>query len=191
MSDNHDTQATDQELLERFRADGDSRWLGALLQRYTLLLFGLCMKYMKDEEDARDCVQQIFLKALTEIPRYRIDYFKSWLYTIARNHCLMRLRDKGRLAGPLPESVAGPLPEVEQTEIGQRVLKEQQLTRLETAIGELPTEQGSCIRLFYLDKLSYQEVATATGYSYMQVKSYIQNGKRNLKIMLEKSITPP
>lgn len=187
MSDHQDTKATDQELLERFRQDGNSHWLGALLQRYTLLLFGLCMKYMKDEEEARDCVQQIFLKALTEIPRYKIDYFKSWLYTIARNHCLMRLRDKGRLKAPLPETVAGPLPEAELTEKGQRMLQEERLTKLETAIGELPAEQGTCIRLFYLDKKSYQEVQATTGFSYMQVKSYIQNGKRNLRIMLEKS----
>lgn len=191
MSNDQDTRTTDQDLLERFRTDGDSRWLGSLLQRYTLLLFGLCMKYMKDEDDARDCVQQIFLKALTEIPRYRIDYFKSWLYTIARNHCLMKLRDKGRLANPLPENIVGPEPEAEQAEKGQRQLKESQLTRLETAIDELPSEQSACIKLFYLGKKSYQEVASATGYSYMQVKSYIQNGKRNLKIMLEKSVTPP
>jgi RNA polymerase sigma factor (sigma-70 family) len=191
VSNDQDNRATDQDLLERFRADGDSRWLGALLQRYTLLLFGLCMKYMKDEDDARDCVQQIFLKALTEIPRYRIDYFKSWLYTIARNHCLMRLRDKGRHANPLSENIVGPEPDTELAEKGQRQLKEIQLTRLETAIDELPEEQSACIRLFYLDKKSYQEVSSVTGFSYMQVKSYIQNGKRNLRIMLEKSITPP
>jgi RNA polymerase sigma factor (sigma-70 family) len=186
-----DKRSTDNELLEQFRKDGNNRWLGVLLQRYTLLLFGLCMKYMKNEEEARDCVQQIFLKALTEIPRYRIDYFKSWLYTMSRNHCLMRLRDKGRLPAELPETLAGPAPEHEQAEKGLRQLREERLTKLETAIEELPTEQRACIRLFYLEKKSYQDVSTVTGFSYMQVKSYIQNGKRNLRIMLEKTVTPP
>jgi RNA polymerase sigma factor (sigma-70 family) len=182
---------TDGELLDQYRRDGDNRWLGILLQRYTLLLFGVCMKYMKDEDLARDCVQQIFLKALTEIPRYRIDYFKSWLYTIARNHCLMQLRNKGRLPAGLPEMVAGPPPEAEQQERWLQDVKEQQLTILESALDELPAEQKHCITLFYLQKKSYQEVAEATGFSNMQVKSYIQNGKRNLRIMIQKRITTP
>src|SRR5688572_15955898 len=64
-----------------------------LLQRYTLLLLGVCMKYLKDEEEAKDAVQQIFLKVITELPKYMVDYFKSWLYMVARNHCLMKIRD--------------------------------------------------------------------------------------------------
>jgi RNA polymerase sigma-70 factor (ECF subfamily) len=182
---------TDAELLDLYRNDGDNRWLGILLQRYTLLLFGVCMKYLKDEDLARDAVQQIFLKALTEIPRYRIDYFKSWLYTIARNHCLMQLRDKGKTPSELPENVVGPEPEAEQYERWMQGYREQQLTVLESALDELPPEQKHCVTLFYLQKKSYQEVAEATGYSNMQVKSYIQNGKRNLRIMLQKRITPP
>ena len=85
---------TDQDLLEKFRQSGDNSWLGILLERYTLLLFGVCMKYLKNEEGAKDAVQQIFLKVITELPKYKVDYFKSWLYTIARNYCLMKIRDK-------------------------------------------------------------------------------------------------
>src|SRR5215217_8099057 len=85
---------TDAELLDLYYADKDQQWIGILLERYTLLLLGVCMKYLKDEHAARDCVQQIFLKVLTEAGKYKIDYFKSWLYMVAKNHCLMRLRDK-------------------------------------------------------------------------------------------------
>src|SRR5687768_5620319 len=92
---------SDQELLEHYAADGNQEWIGLLLQRYTLLLLGVCMKYLKDETEAKDCVQQIFLKVLTEVPKYKIDYFKSWLYMVAKNHCLMRLRDMG--AKPVKE----------------------------------------------------------------------------------------
>src|SRR3982751_5500286 len=86
---------SDTELLQLYEADKNQEWIGILLQRYTLLLLGVCMKYLKDEHEAKDCVQQIFLKVLTELPKYRVDYFKSWLYMVAKNHCLMRLRDKG------------------------------------------------------------------------------------------------
>ncbi len=78
---------TDQELLERYYSSSENDWLGVLLQRYTLLLLGVCMKYLKDEEEARDCVQHIFLKVITELSKYRVEYFKSWIYTVARNQC--------------------------------------------------------------------------------------------------------
>src|ERR1700754_2136826 len=90
------------ELLQRFYADRDNQWLGILLQRYTLLLLGVCMKYLKNEEEAKDSVQQIFLKAITELHKYRVTYFKSWIYTVARNHCLMHLRDRN---GKIPTSI--------------------------------------------------------------------------------------
>ena len=86
----------DRELLEHFYADGNNRWLGELLDRYTLLLMGVCMKYLKDEEAAKDAVQQVFIKVLGELPKYRVEYFKSWIYTITRNQCLMQLRGPSR-----------------------------------------------------------------------------------------------
>src|SRR5574339_504039 len=85
---------SDQELLEKFYKDHDNQWLGILLERYTLLLLGVCMKYLKNEELARDSVQHIFLKVITELQKYRVEYFKSWLYMVAKNYCLMQLRDK-------------------------------------------------------------------------------------------------
>src|SRR6266513_3623972 len=84
----------DQKLLEHFYADHNNEWLGILLQRYTLLLLGVCMKYLKNEDDAKDSVQQIFLKVIQELQKYKVDYFKSWLYMVAKNHCLMKLRDR-------------------------------------------------------------------------------------------------
>ena len=83
----------DNELLKRFYSDYNNEWLGILLPRYTLLLYGVCMKYLKNEEDAKDCVQQVFLKVINELHKYKVEYFKSWIYMIAKNHCLMKLRD--------------------------------------------------------------------------------------------------
>jgi len=176
---------TDQELLDYFYADNNQEWIGVLLQRYTLLLFGVCMKYLKDETEAKDCVQQIFLKVLTEVPKYKVDYFKSWLYMVAKNHCLMRLRDKG--AKSVKELTDQ---DVATQDTDKQDLLQNELTYelLEEAIRELNEEQKICVNLFFLQKKSYQQIAEQTGFSQMQVKSYIQNGKRNLKIILERKL---
>jgi RNA polymerase sigma-70 factor (ECF subfamily) len=176
---------TDNQLLEHFYADGNQEWIGILLQRYTLLLLGVCMKYLKDETEAKDCVQQIFLKVLTEVSKYKIDYFKSWLYMVAKNHCLMRLRERDKSAKDLPENSNIVQDETDKQNLLQN---EQTFDLLEDAIDELSEEQKLCVIQFYLQKKSYQQIADKTGYSLMQVKSFIQNGKRNLKILLEKKL---
>ncbi len=175
---------SDSELLEKFGSDNNSEWLGILLQRYTLLLLGTCMKYLKNEEEAKDSVQQIFLKAITELPKYKISYFKSWLYMVARNHCLMKLRNKNTFI-----SVADEIPlAAEEEDKTERNDKERTLTYIESSIEELNEEQKTCVILFYLQKKSYTEIAASTHYPLKQVKSYIQNGKRNLKILVEKKM---
>ena len=176
---------TDAELLNSFYRDSNQEWIGVLLQRYTLLLLGVCMKYLKDETEAKDCVQQIFLKVLTEVPKYKIDYFKSWLYMVAKNHCLMRLREKSKGAKELFENENLAHYESNKQDLLQN---EETYTSLEEAMEELNEEQRICVTLFYLQKQSYHQITEQTGYSLMQVKSYIQNGKRNLKILLEKKM---
>ncbi len=173
---------TDAELLERYYQKKDNEFLGILLERYTLLLFGTCLKYLKNETEARDAVQQVFLKSLTEIPKYKITYFKSWIYMVAKNHCLMLLRNKNIILEF--ESVV--VVEEDMNKKDELFLKEAQLNILESAINELNNGQKECIQLFYLQKKSYQEVCKQTGFTILQVKSFIQNGKRNLKILMKK-----
>jgi RNA polymerase sigma factor (sigma-70 family) len=175
---------TDQELLTRYYEERNNEWLGILLQRYTLLLFGVCVKYLKEEEEARDCVQQIFIKVITELPKYRVDYFKSWIYTITRNHCLMKLRDRHGHKTGLTDSLLAAWDE--EGGNSRHWEKERLLDWMGQALEELGKEQKLCVTLFYLDKRSYQEIAAATGFTLMQVKSYIQNGKRNLRLLIEK-----
>jgi RNA polymerase sigma factor (sigma-70 family) len=175
---------TDAELLQRHQQDGDTRWIGILLERYTLLLLGVCMKYLKNEAEARDAVQQIFLKVLGEVGRYKIEFFKSWIYMVAKNHCLMKLRAAGKPALD-PEAQHLKAPEENRDELWQN---ERTYTLLEQALEDLGPEQKRCVILFYLKKKSYKEISDLTGFSTMQVKSYIQNGKRNLRTRLEKQI---
>jgi len=174
----------DKELLNKFYSDGDNQWLGILLKRYTLLLLGVCMKYLKDEEEAKDAVQQIFLKVITELPKYKVDFFKSWLYMIAKNLCLMRLRDRqGRIAVELTDKVA---PYEESGSRTDLLEKDKNLSLVEESLQELNDEQKLCVTLFYFAKKSYQQITDITGYNLLQVKSFIQNGKRNLKLIVEK-----
>lgn len=176
---------TDQELLEKFYSDHNNEWLGILLQRYTLLLLGVSMKYLKNEEQAKDSVQQIFFKVIQELHKYKVEYFKSWLYMVAKNHCLMKLRERnGKSTVEINDNITSKADE----ETDRQVLLENDhtLDLLELSLKELNPEQQQCVTLFYLQKKSYQEVSDETGFSMLQVKSYIQNGKRNLKILIEK-----
>ena len=178
---------TDQELLGNFYASQDNKWLGILLERYTLLLLGVCMKYLKNEEEAKDSVQQIFLKAITEWNKCRVEYFKSRVYMVAKNHCLMKLRDR---QGKIPAELTEKLTAAADTMTDTNALWENDKTLdlMSQSLKELNPEQRQCVTLFYLDKKSYLEISEQTGYSLLQVKSYIQNGKRNLKILIEKKI---
>ena len=172
---------SDATLLEYYYSDHNQEWIGILLERYTLLLLGVCMKYLKNEEEAKDAVQHIFLKVLTEVDKYKIEYFKSWLYMVAKNYCLMKLRGQKHIIELSDKHI-------EQPDNRKQELLENEKTfsLLETAIEELNEEQKQCVILFYLQKRSYTEISEHTGYSMLQVKSYIQNGKRNLKICMER-----
>ena len=174
----------DKELLHKFYSDGNNKWLGILLKRYTLLLLGVCMKYLKDEEEAKDAVQQIFLKAITELSKYKVEFFKSWLYMMAKNYCLMKLRDRhGRSPVELTENVVA---HAETNSKSDLLEKDHVLSLIEEGMLELSEEHRVCLTLFYLQKKSYQQITDLTGYNLAQVKSYIQNGKRNLKLIVEK-----
>lgn len=180
---------TDIQLLEHFYLDHDNQWLGILLQRYTLLLFGVCMKYFKNEEEAKDGVQQIFLKAITELNKYKVEYFKSWIYMVAKNHCLMKLRDRtGRLTADITEKIAGDLTYDDTENKLVHIEKDRTFEFMNNALEQLSDEQKLCVTLFYLEKRSYQEIVEQTGYPILKVKSYIQNGKRNLKILIDKKL---
>jgi len=181
---------TDGELLQHYRKTAESEWLGWLFERYSLLVFGVCMKYLRNAADAKDATQHVFEKALGEVGKYEIPFFKSWIYSVAKNHCLMQLRSrssKPNTTDELPEETS--TDQLTDQELKMReLLMEEQSHQLTDALKELSHDQQLCIQLFYLDKLSYHEIEMKTGLSFSQVKSHIQNGKRNLRIILEKKI---
>ena len=173
---------SDEELLQAYRRSQDNEWLGRLLQRYTTLLLGVGMKYLKDRDYAEDAVQQVFLKALTHLPKEEINNFKGWLYILMRNYCLQALRDKTYNIDV--DALTG----VAAQPTDQEAAKEQEYTlqQMTEGLEQLNDEQRITITLFYLRKMSYEQIMLKTGYTFMQVKSFIQNGKRNLKTFLIK-----
>lgn len=175
---------TDEELLLSYRADHDSACLGHLLQRYTALLLGVALKYLKDRSQAEDAVQQVFEKVITHLPKDEILNFKGWLYVLMRNYCLQQLRDKVHNADDTALKHV-PAQEIDGDEIKWQ---EHSIQQMSEAIALLNEEQRNSITLFYLRKLSYEQIIAQTGYTFMQVKSYIQNGKRNLKSILLKKL---
>ena len=182
---------SDLELLARYKATSETYYAGLLYQRYTHLVLGLCLKYLKSEEDGKDAVMDIFDHLLQALLKHEVTNFKSWLHTLARNHCLMKLRKPevrrttSQGLEEMDEKLFMENPEVEhQLEEEER---EDRLGHLDAALERLNPEQRRCVELFYLREKSYQEVVEATGYSLNQVKSHIQNGKRNLKIILSKN----
>lgn len=186
--DNHQQLLSDQELLQQYKAGGNNLYLGILLERYSLLLFGVCMKYLKNEEEAKDAVQQVYTKAITELQKYNVEYVKSWLYMIARNYCLMQLRNKHNT---IPAEWAENEITVDTDPVlSQQISADNRLLLELTGEGlsQLPEPQQKCLTLFYLSKQSYQQIAVNTGYNMMQVKSHIQNGKRNIKLWVENKL---
>lgn len=177
------THLPDEDLLLAYRRSGDNHWLGLLLQRYTVLLLGVAMKYLKDKEQAQDAVQQVFLKSLTRLPEGEIQNFKGWLYILMRNHCLQQLRDKTFHA---PEETLNYVSQQEGPSREEHEMKEMTLAQMQEALGELNGEQRACVVSFYLEKKSYQQIMEQTGFTFAQVKSHIQNGKRNLRLILLK-----
>lgn len=178
---------TDLELITFYKKDGDLQYLGELYQRYMPMIYGVCLKYLKDREQSKDAVMQIFEKLVSNIHKHDVTNFKSWIYVIAKNHCLMWLRSQ-KSKGVLSEGL-----EIVQNNYvlhheddGAEIL-EKNITKLEHCIKSLQQEQKVCIDLFYLQKKCYKEIVEITAYDLKKVKSYIQNGRRNLKICMENS----
>ena len=174
----------DSELLIQYKASGDVQLLGELFSRYTSLTYGVCLNYLKDRDDSKDAVMQIFEKLVQTLRGHEIEHFKSWLYVTARNHCLMHIRSK---KGKMMEGISENLMESDLVlHLEEEPELEGNLGKLEECIRQLVNEQKHCVELFYLQQKCYKEITGLTGFGLNQVKSFIQNGKRNLKICMEK-----
>lgn len=179
------SSASDSELLLQYRGSGNVQILGELFSRYSSLIYGVCLKYLKDRDDSKDAVMQVFEKLTQTLREHEIDNFKSWLYVTSRNHCLMQIRAK---KGKMIEEISPNLMESDLVlHLEEETELDGNLSKLEKCIAQLVNEQRHCVKLFYLEQKCYKEITALTHFDLNQVKSFIQNGKRNLKICLEKN----
>ena len=173
----------DEDVVHRYVHRHESHALACLYDRYAHLVLGVCFKYLKDPAAAQDATQQIFIKLLDDLKRFQIVQFRPWLMQVTRNYCLMQLRGSLQVHHntiALPEE----LPFEDETSAYRQMDYELLLQSLEAALGTLSEAQKQCVTLFYLEKKSYAQIAALTGFTMLEVKSHIQNGRRNLKIKL-------
>lgn len=175
---------TDEALIAEYTATLDNTLVGELYNRYADLVYGVCLKYLKHPENAQDSAVAIFEELVVKIPKHQIDNFKGWLYTLAKNHCLMRLRSGKKFT---TVNIDAELMQSEDpVHLNGVWEREEHLAQLEYCMGELAMEQRQAITLFYMEGKCYNEISTITGIEWNKVRSYIQNGRRNLKLCIEK-----
>lgn len=174
---------SDEEIISLYLKNKESKIIDELYKRYSHLVFGVCLKYLKQKEDAEDATLEIFYLLSDKIEKQTIQNFKSWLFTITKNTCLMQLRKKNPQFIEIENT---PFSEDYDDSLKSKEINELKLNLLEESLLALNSDQHNCIKAFYLEKKSYEDIVKNSNYSLSEVKSYIQNGKRNLKIILTK-----
>jgi RNA polymerase sigma-70 factor (ECF subfamily) len=184
----YEAEDTDESLLKKYKVSGDLEVLGKLFSGYMHLVYGVCLKYLQNREDARDAVMQIFEKLISETRHHDIKQFKPWLYVLTRNFCLMQLRSRKTTDRRINNYKLDHVKSVESLLELHPIDKEDadKDLPLKECIEKLNEEQKICIRLFYYENKCYREIAEYLKMDEKKVKSHLQNGKRNLKICLEK-----
>jgi RNA polymerase sigma-70 factor (ECF subfamily) len=181
--------AGDEELVALYKQSSDPEILGILYQRYMDLVYSVCLKYLKEPENAKDSVLAIFEELVQKLQKHQVDHFKAWLYTLVKNHCLMQLRSgKNRKTGEFDPDRMQLTDDLHLNEVME---KEGQLEKLQNCIETLSAEQKLAVDLFYLKNKCYKEIETLTGLDWNKVRSLIQNGRRNLKTCMEKNTPRP
>ncbi|MCD8167413.1 MAG: sigma-70 family RNA polymerase sigma factor [Bacteroides sp.] len=178
---------SDRELLEHYRKSGKSDYFGELYNRYIPLIYGLCLKYLGQPEKAQDAVMQLFEELMPKVGRYEIEEFRTWVHSVARNHCLQLLRREQR---EIPLDFISSFMELQEIVhlLDGEEEDEEKLTALRLCVEKLHEKQRRAIEYFFIKEMSYADIADATGYEPVRVKSYIQNGKRNLSICIKKEL---
>ena len=153
--------------------------------RYAHLLYGVCLKYLKDPAAAQDACTDIYTELVTKLRRHEVENVKAWLHTLAKNHCLMKLRSGKKM--PVSELNEQFMQMEDEPHLASVIIREQHLTAMERCLEELKDEQRHMVRLFYLEEKCYNEICELTGEAWNTVRSHIQNGRRNLKLCMERN----
>lgn len=177
------TDATDSQLIQAYKSTGNLAVLGDLYSHYMDLLYGVCLKYLKSPDEAQDAVMAIFEELVTKLQRHEVENFRRWIYTLAKNHCLMKLRQQKKM--PLIPTDDSFMQSTAEEHLKDVLDREEHFQQLDECMEQLVDSQRVVIQLFYLQGKCYNEISAATGLEWNAVRSYIQNGRRNLKICME------
>ena len=175
---------TDESLVEYYRNSHDLVYIGELYLRYTKLVYGVSMKYLQNEDDAQDATMSVFEKLITELKKHQVTAFRPWLYMVVKNYCMMEFRKSNKQRkseADLKIVTANNVEMPTDLHLENRDDKEMVLKQLEQGMQQLKEDQKICLQLFYIENKSYKEIVEKTNYTVNEVKSHIQNGKRNLK----------
>ena len=177
---------SDQELLSQYQKNGDIKLVGVLYDRYAHLVYGVCLKYLQEREESKDAVMQIFEKVIEELRNREVNNLSSWLYVVSRNFCLMEIRKKKKTID-ISEAIEKNENFIMESAEEMNPIEEQlDDNKLKNCMEMLSSEQKRCIELFYYKEMCYKQISEITKYDIKKVKSYIQNGKRNLKNCMDK-----
>ena len=177
----------DDELVVNYKSTGSLTVLSHLYQRYMELVYGVCLKYFKDDEDAKDAVLNIYEELISKLQKYPVNNFKAWLYQLAKNHCLMKLRsDKKFTKVQIDVSL---MQNEDAVHLNGVMEKEENFKQLNFCMEQLVPEQKQVVELFYLQGKCYNQITALTGIEWKKVRSFIQNGRRNLKICMDKQLS--
>ena len=179
------SRLSDEELLTHYTKSGDTEYFGELYNRYIPLLYGLCLKYLQDEDRAQEAVMQLFEDLLPKTGNYEIKVFKPWLYRVAKNHCLQLLRKENKDI-PLDYTINVMESDEFLHLLSEEESPEEQLKALHCLLYTSDAAERTSITRFFLEEMSYADIVEQTGFTLNNVKSYIQNGKRNLKNCIKK-----
>jgi RNA polymerase sigma factor (sigma-70 family) len=185
LKDLKNSTATDQELVRLYKQDGDIRVLAELYQRYMELLYAVCIKYLKEQEAAKDAVMAIFEELVPKLLKHEVVHFRGWLYMVAKNFCLMQLRSQKQMHIVQDIEI---MQLTENLHLNGVFDKEENLNQLSKCIDALSPDQKQTVQLFYLQEKCYKEIAVITDTDWNKVRSLIQNARRNLKNCMEKNI---
>lgn len=185
LKDLKNSAATDEDLVRLYKKEGDIRVLAELYQRYMDLLYGVCFKYLKNTEAAKDAVMAVFEELVSKLLKHEVVHFRGWLYMVAKNYCLMQLRSRKQVHMALDPDI---MQLTENLHLNGVFDKEEHLNQLEKCIETLSPDQKQSVRLFYFEEKCYKEIAGIIHSDWSKVRSLIQNARRNLKNCMDKNI---
>lgn len=177
----------DDQLISLLRETGEADYFNQLYERYIPLVYGLCLKYLQDAEKSQDAVIDIFETLSPKITNYEIKVFKNWIYSVTKNHCFHILRENKK------EIVVDFDSQIMESDVvldlfSEETMEKEKEAALKECMNRLPDPQRVSVRMFFYEDKSYLDIVDETGYNLKSVKSFLQNGKRNLKICIEKKL---